>query len=250
MSALHSNHEHGAEQKTAEFFHAIQIYLDRAIYKRFEVLVSCCIMLLQIITLFNTVSTYDGTPFFYLLLMLIVAYFVTDFVNGLVHMFMDNNTHYTSAVGPYVAAFHLHHAKFIYQTRHPLKVYFDESGTKFWLLVSLLCLVILQFTVHMNTLVNTGLVAFGIFSSIAELSHYWCHNATNKNRIVLWLQAHRILLSKVHHKAHHCSDNVQYAFLNGVTDPLINMIARCFYQGYKNHADKHTRAYMQKMQRL
>ena len=162
-----------------------------------------------------------------------------------VHMYMDNNTSYKSPVGPYIAAFHLHHAKYFYTKRHPLRVYFDESGTKFWLLLYLFVLTGMQFTICLGASLNTGLVAFGIFSSLAELSHYWCHNATEKNRLIVWLQNHYILLSETHHKAHHCSDNIQYAFLNGFTDPLINRIAQSCYKGYKNHADKHTRAYMQ-----
>ncbi|MFJ1269190.1 fatty acid desaturase CarF family protein [Legionella lytica] len=234
-----------SDNKVNEFMHAIQKYLSHWRYKSFERLVSFLVISLQAMTLFNLIDTYESTSCFYLILVLIVAYIATDFINGLVHMYMDNNTYYNSAAGPYIAAFHLHHAKFFYTVRHPLRVYFDESGTKFWLLTYLLVLVGVQFSVHLSVFLNTGLVAFGIFSSIAELSHYWCHNATKKNRLILWLQNHHILLSKEHHKAHHCSDNTHYAFLNGVTDPLINLIARCYYQGYKNHADQHTRAYMQ-----
>lgn len=235
-----------SDNKVNEFIQAIQKYLSHWKYKSFERLVSFSIISLQAITFFNLIYTYESTSYFCLILVLIIAYIITDFVNGLVHMYMDNNTYYTSPVGPYIAAFHLHHAKYFYTVRHPLKVYFDESGTKFWLLVYLFFLAGIQFSVHLSALLNTGLVAFGIFSSVAELSHYWCHNATEKNRLILWLQNHHVLLSKKHHKAHHCSDNIQYAFLNGVTDPLINLIARCCYKGYKNFADKHTRAYMQK----
>lgn len=234
------------DSKVNEFTQAIQKYLDHRRYKTFEVFVSFLIITLQAITLFNFIYAYEITSYFCLILVLVIAYVATDFVNGLVHMYMDNNTYYTSLVGPYIAAFHLHHAKSIYQIRHPLKVYFDESGTKFWLLVYLFFLVSIQSSVRLGVSLNAGLVAFGIFSSIAELSHYWCHNATKKNRLILWLQSNHVLLSKEHHKAHHCSDNIQYAFLNGVTDPLINLIARCHYKGYKHFADKHTRAYIQR----
>ena len=203
------------------------------------------IVTLQAISLFNLIYSSHNSSYSYLIPSLIIAYILTDFINGLVHMYMDNNTHYSSVVGPFIAAFHLHHAKYSYQINHPLKVYFDGSGTKFWLLVYLFLLVGIQSTFSLNTPFNTVLVAFGIFSSFAELSHYWCHNATEKNKLLLWLQKHHILLSKEHHKAHHQFDNVQYAFLNGVTDPLINLIARYCFKGYKNDADKHTSAYIQ-----
>lgn len=241
MTTLNS---HG-DNKVNEFIQAIQKYLNHWRYRSFERLVSFLIVSLQAITLFNLIYTYESTSYSGLILVLVIAYIVTDFVNGLVHMYMDNNTYYTSPAGPYIAAFHLHHAKYFYTERHPLKVYFDESGTKFWLLVYLVALVGIQLNFHLGVSLNTGLVAFGIFSSIAELSHYWCHNATDENRLILWLQNHHVLLSKKHHKAHHCSDNIQYAFLNGVTDPLINLIALYCCKGYKNHSDKHTRAYMQ-----
>jgi hypothetical protein len=172
------------------------------------------------------------------------AYIVTDFVNGLVHMYMDNNTNYTSWVGPFVSAFHLHHSKPIYAKRHPIKVYFYESGTKFWLLAYLLVLAIFQKKLCLYYGLEFGLVCFGILSSVAEVSHYWCHNATRKNKIIRILQKYRILLSKQHHAAHHMSDNTHYAFLNGITDPLLNVISKHCYDGYKNHSDKHTAAYI------
>lgn len=246
MTTLNSNRENNLDSKVNEFIQAIQKYLGHRRYKFFETLVSFLIITLQAITLFNLIYTYENSSFFYLILVLVIAYVATDLVNGLVHMYMDNNTYYSCLVGPYIAAFHLHHAKSIYQIRHPLKVYFDESGTKFWLLVYLFILVSIQLNVHLGVFLNVGLVAFGIFSSVAEVSHYWCHNATEKNRLILWLQNNHVLLSKEHHKAHHCSDNTQYAFLNGVTDPLLNLIAGYHYKGYKNYADKHTRIYIQR----
>ena len=43
---------------------------------------------------------------------------------------------------------------------------------------------------------------------------------------------------------HHVSDNKNYSFLNGISDPLINCIAYALYDGYKNNADKHAKSYM------
>ena len=53
-----------------------------------------------------------------------------------------------------------------------------------------------------------------------------------------------ILLSKRHHAVHHLRDNISYAFLNGVSDPLINAIAARFSRGYKQHTDLHYAAYL------
>ncbi len=233
------------DNKFNEYTHAIEQYLNHTKYQRFETIVSFLIVTLQAVTLFNAAHTYEQASLPCILVTLLTAYVITDFINGLVHMYMDNNTQYTSMAGPYIAAFHLHHAKYVYQKRHLLKVYFDESGTKFWLLIYLLLLTNMQLNAHLSTPLNIGLTAFGIFSSIAELSHYWCHNATEQNKIILWLQNHYIFLSKKHHKSHHCSDNIQYAFLNGASDPAINFIARRLFNGYKNNADLHTKAYLQ-----
>ncbi len=233
------------DPKVNEFMQAITKYLNHYKYKRFETIVSCLIISLQIISLYNLIHSWESTAYPWIILVLVVSYVITDFINGLVHMYMDNNTQYNSIPGPYIAAFHLHHAKSIYTIRHPLKVYFDESGTKFWLLGYLFILVFLQLNLHLGV-INIGLVSFGVLSSIAELSHYWCHNATADNKIVICLQNNHILLSKKHHTAHHCSDNTQYAFLNGITDPILNLIAHTYYKGYKNYADQHTRSYFQR----
>lgn len=237
------------DSKIEQFTQAIEKYLKYPRYQRIETWVSFFVVTLQAMTLLSWFGSAQTISCVSLVVTLLLAYVVTDFINGLVHLFMDNNTHYVSIFGPYVAAFHLHHAKYFYRIRPLLKVYFDESGTKFWLLAYLICLFVIQFDMKLNVYLNLGLVAFGIFSSVAELSHYWCHQATEENRMILWLQNHHILLSKEKHKAHHASDNIQYAFLNGVTDPLINLIARRCYQGYKNHADKHTKMYMERQKR-
>ena len=56
----------------------------------------------------------------------------------------------------------------------------------------------------------------------------------------------RILLSKKHHMKHHLKDNTNYAFLNGMTDFSINIIAKHLYNGYKNNSDLHVLAYNNK----
>jgi hypothetical protein len=230
--------------KTAEFNQAMQRYNSSTLYTRLERMNSILVLSLQAAILINVLQTYDGSSFITLLSAFVIAYILTDFVNGLMHMYMDNNTAYTSIIGPFVSSFHLHHSRIQYTKRHPLKIYFYESGTKFWLLAYLIGVTTAQHLLNLNYPLNLGLVSIGILSSVAELSHYWCHNATRKNKIVSLLQKYRLLLSKKHHATHHRDDNTHYAFLNGMTDPLLILISHYFYAGYKNHADKHTRAYI------
>lgn len=230
--------------KIAEFNLAIQRYKSNTIYHGLERINSVFILSLQLITLYEIQQTYDGTSLPIVLIAFIAAYFLTDFINGLIHMYMDNNTQYTSIIGPFISSFHLHHATLRYTHHNALKVYLCESGTKFWLLAYLAGLSLAQQYFSLNYAVNVCLVSIGILSSFAEVSHYWCHNAIKKNKIILLLQKQGILLSKKHHMIHHREDNTHYAFLNGVTDPLLNIISRYYYSGYKNHADKHTEAYI------
>lgn len=231
-------------EKIAAFGRAMDKYQTNPLYKKLELLNSWAVLSLQIANLVNLFYLFKPMTSFTLVFVLIFAWIATDFINGLVHMFMDNNTQYSSMAGPLIAAFHMHHARPQYRERHPLQVYFFESGTKFWLSAYLLILLFFQKTLPFS--INATLVFVGILSSLAEVSHYWCHVASSRNRIILRLQKYRILLSKKHHSSHHRSDNNQYAFLNGITDPLLDKISRCFYSGYKNHADKHTRIYLNK----
>jgi hypothetical protein len=48
-----------------------------------------------------------------------------------------------------------------------------------------------------------------------------------------------LLLSKRHHAKHHLQDNINFAFLNGCSDPLLNRIAAVFSKGYKHNTDLH-----------
>ena len=81
------------------------------------------------------------------------------------------------------------------------------------------------------------LTYFIVLSCIAEVSHFLCHNSESK--VVHFLQNNHFLLSKKHHNFHHQKDNMNYAFLNGMTDPILNFIAKKYYRGYKTESDLH-----------
>lgn len=232
------------ELKVSEFSKAIEKYNTSSFYITFETVLAVSIVILQLLSLINLIQTFQYPGGTILIVSLLISYIATDFINGLVHMIVDNNTNYTSIVGPFIAAFHLHHLKVKYTPKHPLTIYFTESGHKFWLVFYLIALTLLQHNSLLSTGLNLGLVNIGILSSVAELSHYWCHNPPKKNALILFLQRHRILLSFKHHRLHHLKDNTNYAFLNGFSDPLLNIIARLFYKGYKNNSDKHVATYI------
>ena len=169
-----------------------------------------------------------------------VAYFLTDFINGLVHMYVDNNDNYNSIWGPFIASFHLHHKTEKYKDANIPLIYFNESGTKFWLVPYLFIVILLSLT-SINPSVLLLLIYIGILSSVAEVSHYLCHNA-NSNFITK-LQKYRLLLPMSHHVKHHQYDNQSYAFLNGTSDFIIDWIAKKLYRGYKSGTDEHFETY-------
>lgn len=173
---------------------------------------------------------------------LLAAYFVADFVSGLVHMIMDNNDRYDSFAGPLIANFHLHHKIPQYREKNLLVVYFTESGSKIWLAGYLLAVWNAAGVSGIHPVVSHILVYIGILSSVAEVSHYLCHSSLSA--FAAFLGNCGLLLSKRHHAKHHLRDNCNYAFLNGAADPLLNLIAAVWFKGYKQNSDLHYALYV------
>jgi hypothetical protein len=225
--------------KEEEYQKAMEAFHRNPFYNRASTVVSAIIMGLQAASL--TGLEWLSYPIQYVLLFS-ASYIIADFINGLVHMFMDNNDNYTSPVGPLIAVFHLHHKHPLYTDRHPALIYVLESGSKNWLVLYLGIVVFAQHTFALAPSLNFALVMVGLLSSFAEVSHYLCHNSTNGT--VRFLQKWGILLHPAHHAMHHEADNVNYAFLNGITDPMLNTIARHTCKGYMNRSDLHVMAYV------
>lgn len=234
-------------KKIQAFQQAMDKYHQHWYYHQLHVITAFIIITMQGFSLYFLLSQLStlSLNITFVLPVLILAYLLTDFINGLIHMYMDNNTHYKSIVGPLIAAFHLHHKQPIYKKRPALLVYYLESGPKFWLIPYLIGLLYLQTYYSLSPYFNLLFVSIGILSSFAELSHYWCHNSS-QNKIIYILQKCYLLLPKKHHMKHHIEDNKNYAFLNGLSDLLINVIAHYCYPGYKQHADQHVFFYKSK----
>lgn len=224
--------------KQKEFNEAMLRYHNNKYYERTYKVVSFINVSLEIILLYILFTL--SLPFFWIIPVLFISYFITDFINGLVHLYMDNNDSYNSFYGPFVSSFHLHHNTQKYKDKNIFLVYFDESGTKFWLIPYLLIVFIISFT-DVNHIVLFGMIVVGILSSFAEVSHYLCHNS--QSEFVKFLQSIGLLLSMQHHEKHHTDDNIGYAFLNGMSDTLIDKIAKKFYKGYKFNSDMHYQKY-------
>lgn len=225
--------------KQQQFNAAMELYEKNSTYTGIGKLVSVLNVSLQAYLLYLVLPLSLGWPL--QILAFFTAYLAADFLNGLVHMYMDNNDSYDSPAGPMIAAFHLHHRTPLYK-KNPLPVvYFNESGSKVWLVGYLLAAAVLIVTTPVPPLVSTIIVYVGILSSFAEVTHYCCH--VTDTRITRFINRSGIFMSKRHHARHHLADNVDYAFLNGLTDPLLNVIAKKFYPGYKSTTDLHYAAY-------
>jgi hypothetical protein len=227
------------ELKQKQFNSAMELYESKKRYQLLGRFVSISIISLQIYIL-SQLLTFT-IELWWQLVSVIAAYLITDFLNGLVHLYMDANDNYDSLAGPLIANFHLHHRTPRYQDNNLLVVYFHETGSKIWLVFYLLAIAMLLDLPNSNPVFLYTLTYVGILSSIAEVSHYLCHNSNSA--AVMFLARIKLLLPKREHARHHLEDNVSYAFLNGITDPLIDFIAKIFFTGYKNKTDLHYAKY-------
>lgn len=227
------------ELKQKQFNSAMELYESKKGYKLLGRFVSISNISLQIYILSQVLTFSIG--FWWQIVSVIAAYLITDFINGLVHLYMDANDNYDSSAGPLIANFHLHHRTSRYQDNNLLVVYFNETGSKIWLIFYLITIAILFHLPNSNPLFLYTLTYVGILSSIAEVSHYLCHNSNSA--VVIFLARVKLSLPKREHARHHLEDNVSYTFLNGITDPLVDYIAKIFFAGYKNKTDLHYAKY-------
>lgn len=221
--------------KQRQFNAAMAKYTSNPAYKAFGYGVAIANIALQLFLLTRVSAIAIGLG--ERLPAIVAAWLFADFLNGLIHMYMDNNDRYTSLAGPLIANFHLHHKTPQYRKNALPIVYFLESGSKVWLIGYQLAVVFLLTAVPLKPLLAHALVYAGILSSVAEVSHYLCHSSTAKSARLL--ASCGLLLDKRHHARHHLENNCNYAFLNGWSDPLLNFIARLFYPGYKSTTDLH-----------
>ena len=105
------------ELKQQQFNAAMERYENVGIYKAIGKIVSALNISLQIYLLYLVLPLSIGLPL--QALSFCTAYLAADFINGLVHMYMDGNEDYTSPAGPLIAAFHLHHKTPVYKKKHP-----------------------------------------------------------------------------------------------------------------------------------
>jgi len=225
--------------KQHQFNAAIARYQGGRGYRRLELAVSLLVLVGQAALWARSLAAPTGWARG--LAAFALAYLLTDFLNGLVHLLMDHVGRYTGWSGPLVAAFHLHHRTPRYQERPLWAVYFHESGFKLWLPPFLAIVLALSWRPGLPPVALRALAWMGLLSSVAEVSHYLCHNSPSRTARALARAG--LLLDKRAHARHHREDNVSYAFLNGWSNPLLDLLARLLFRGYKQGTDLHFAAW-------
>ncbi len=221
-------------QKQTECQQAFQRYNTSKIYTIFNQVISIWCIFWQGTLFFLFFQKSENTSFFVCFFLGVCAYIFADFWNGFIHLFMDNWRKYWGFFWPLTANFHRHHIYPQYTPKPLFQVYYTETGSKIWLFVLLFFILILNSLFSEYLLLFFGF--FSLFSSIAEVSHYLAHHP--KKWFIHLLQKYHILLSPKAHITHHTKDNTSYAFLNGMTNPILDKIAHKYCKGYKNYADK------------
>lgn len=214
---------------------ALDAYHRQSGYTWLRRAVSGLVLLGQFVLLFQ--SWLAPTGWLAGALALVLAWLLADLINGLIHLWMDHNQQYSGWAGPLVAAFHLHHRRPRYEEKPLWRVYVHESGFKLWLPPILGLVWLADATLGLPPVLLRLLAAFALFSSLAELSHFICHNRDGKGWRLLARMG--LLLDRRHHARHHREDNVSYAFLNGWSDRLIDWLAARAFSGYKQGTDLH-----------
>lgn len=217
----------------------MELYEGRGKYKLFGKFIAAANISMQAFLLFRVLGLSMGPV--RQLAALAAAYLLADFVNGLVHLHADHMDDYEAAWGPLSANFHLHHKRPRYKDNNLALIYFNESGSKVWLVPCLAAVCWLSFLPGLSPVLLSTLGYAGILSSVAEVSHYLAHNSASP--AAAFLARAGLLLGKRRHARHHLEDNVSYTFLNAFTDPLVDLIAAKFYPGYKNGTDLHYAKY-------
>lgn len=227
------------ELKQEQFNAAMELYTGRKRYLLFGRSVAAANISLQVFLLYR-VSGFSIGPALQLAAFA-AAYLLADLLNGLVHLYSDHMDDYGSLGGPLIANFHLHHKRPRYRDYSLPVVYFNESGSKVWLVPCLCALAWLSGRPGADPVLLCTLAYAGVLSSVAEVSHYLAHNSVSP--VADFLARAGLLLGKRRHTRHHLEDNVSYAFLNAFTDPLVDLVAAKFYPGYKNGTDLHYAKY-------
>lgn len=139
---------------------------------------------------------------------IILAYAFTDLLGGIYHYATDKGYNLKSQV-------------VLFQEHHESN---SMEGPGFYITIGPAILVFLVGWF----LGSVFLLAFGVFTLIAQVPHYYAHVA-NPPRLVRWLQATGIMISPEHHAKHHNGTfDKNFCVFTGWNDCWLNAIIKFF----------------------
>lgn len=161
-----------------------------------------------------------------ILIVVLAAYALADFVSGFVHFLADNfGSPETPLFGKaFVMPFREHHKDPTGILRHPFMI---ANGNN--CLVALPPLLVILVFVPVDTsfggyVFGTFFLAFSLAIFLTNQFHKWAHMETPP-RLVAWFQARGLILSKAHHDIHHVSPfDTYYCITAGWWNPLLQRI--------------------------
>jgi len=143
--------------------------------------------------------------------------YISDFVSGLLHIFLDDYKGENPYIKPHALGFQNHHKNPKEFTERPIFTVFTETGQSV-LLFNILNSYFLSF----YFLIFTGLI------NIVQLSHYQAHcinhNTFSKpvSDVFIFLQKYGLILSTDSHSKHHQTYDNNFCILTGWANPLLN----------------------------
>lgn len=154
---------------------------------------------------------------------LIGAAYFSDFISGLVHIYLDNSkVNYSETINDfYKIGFQVHHLypNFQWSCHKEFQPHY-EANTIFVLNIVISIINVLT--------VNLTILHFTLYLTlIMQMNHYWCHSIITKKHvpyIIHKLQDIGILLSYKTHSTHHKTYDNNFCLLTGWNDKLFNYI--------------------------
>lgn len=159
------------------------------------------------------------------------AYFLVDFLSGCAHIALDHLLYFkTPIVGSIARDFNFHHivpTDLTYirwsQVLKPVAVGLCPTFTLFGL-----CSYLMGFNFGVDLFFWTTCLA-----ALGQPIHRLAHVEESSNRLIRWLQRHRIILPPEDHRRHHQNgEQTHFCIFSGLCNPLLDRIAPFFLKRF------------------
>lgn len=162
---------------------------------------------------------------------LLAGFIFADFLSGIAHIFLDHIiSHKNPLFGEVAICFNMHHLD-PKEITHENPIQLIKTPFSLGSPVMIATIAIGYFSGSIwFTLLTFWTITFLV---LAQVVHRIAHFGTPSNKVIAFLQKVRILLPSKEHMEHHQNgEQTQFCILNGICNPVVNLIApyieRCF----------------------